>query len=199
MKGFKHFIPQHPLREMNIYTNMLTNDWYEEIWKKFHNAMNQANPISSNLRILSAFMEVLVPPPSEYFLYSARWVDTQRPRAVLPLYLVGTWQLPYLALYTLSSFYFLYESEKKNQWLGSEWANKRWVCVCQQVLTNHIIIGILTNFSSQLACPFRFAQRKPTAWRRSYRESVREDVFPSKRFFCSIRCYLVGEKTQMFG
>lgn len=163
--------------------------------------MNQANPISSNLRILSAFMEVLVlPPPSEYFLYSARWVDTQRPRAVLPLYLVGTWQLPYLALYTLSSFYFLYEWKEESM-VGKRVSerNGECVCVCQQVLPNHIIMCILTNFSSQLACPFRFAQRKPTAWRRSYRESVREDVFPSKRFFCSIRCYLVGEKTQMFG
>lgn len=65
-------------------------------------AINQAKPILSSLAIFSAVMVVLSC-PSEYFLYSARWVETHRPRAVLALYLVGTWQLPCLALYWTSS------------------------------------------------------------------------------------------------
>ena len=144
--------------------------------------MNQANPISSSLRILSAFMEVLAT-PSEHFLYSARWVDTQRPRAVFPLYLVGTWQLPNLALYNLSSFYSGERLEKSEcEWIGAK----------PLQLPNNVCK--LTNFSSQLACPFRFAQRKPTACRRSNRESVRDDDFPSIRFFCSIRCWWCVQK-----
>ena len=51
--------------------------------------MNQAKPIASSLRILSAFMDVLTS-PSLYFLYSERCVETHRPKAVLALYLVGT-------------------------------------------------------------------------------------------------------------
>ena len=79
-----------------------------------HRAMNQAKPILSSRRILSGLMEVLAW-PSWYFLYSALCVDTQRPRAVLSLYLVGTWQLPYLALYATSSFWKCGERGKKQQ------------------------------------------------------------------------------------
>ena len=69
----------------------------------FYSVMNQAKPIDSSLRIFSSVMKVLAF-PSWYFLYSARWVETHLPRAVLSLYLVGTWQLPCFAMYCKSSF-----------------------------------------------------------------------------------------------
>lgn len=136
-------------------------------------------------------------PRNTFYIPLAEWIPTVRGR-----YCPCTWwerdNYHIWPCIPLVHSIFVRVKSRIHGWEASE-RTKRWVCVCQQVLPNHIIMCILTNFSSQLACPFRFAQRKPTAWRRSYRESVREDVFPSKRFFCSIRCYLVGEKTQMFG
>ena len=63
--------------------------------------MNQANPILSSLCIFSAVNEDFS--PLQNCLYSARCVETHRPRAVFSLNLVGTWQLPNLAAYWMSS------------------------------------------------------------------------------------------------
>ena len=63
--------------------------------------MNQANPMLSSLCIFSAVNEDFS--PLQNCLYSARCVETHRPRAVFSLNLVGTWQLPNLAVYWMSS------------------------------------------------------------------------------------------------
>lgn len=62
-------------------------------------AINHANPISSNLRIFSVVMDDFSS-PSQNFLYSARWVDTHRPRAVLALYFVGTWHCKFIRIHS---------------------------------------------------------------------------------------------------
>lgn len=154
--------------------------------------MNQANPIPSNLWILSAFIDVLAA-PSWYFLYSARWVDTHRPSAVLSLYLVGTWQLPYLTLYANSSFC---KKEEGKKWTCNHVSymlhtQKSTVFIQKRLYTIEAISCKmkLTNFSSQLACPLRLAHRKPMLCSRSSRESLSDEFLPSIRFFCSIRCY----------
>jgi len=56
----------------------------------------------SSLRIFSLVIDDFC--PLQNFLYSARCVDTHRPRAEFSLNLVGTWQLPNLAAYWRSSF-----------------------------------------------------------------------------------------------
>ena len=146
----------------------------------------------SSLLILSVVNEVFS--PLHNFLYSARCCDTHRPRAVFSLNLVGTWQLPNLALYWRSwswvfEIWWNYRRKKSRQkgirhdqrgsFLKFKFTLPSWIKAMQKWLT---------YFLFHPFCPLRWAQVNPMLCSRLSLSSVIADVFSSSRFLCSWRC-----------
>ena len=174
MKGFKHFIPQHFQRNEQIRIqqhSLIRRHFISQGHEPSKSNLLQSSDLIRIHRSLGHSFGVL------FIFCSLSGYPT--PEGGVALVLGGDVTIAKFCLVQLEFILSEFEQQVKE-------------VSCVQIDSIHGIATktcILTSFSSQLACPFRFAQRKPTAWRRSNRESVRDDVFPSNLFFCSIRCW----------
>ena len=147
--------------------------------------MNQANPMLSSLCIFSAVNEDFS--PLRNFLYSARCVDTHRPRAVFSLNLVGTWQLPSLAAYWMSSS--CVQSYRKKV--------ERYISHHQQVRIRFSRLSASTYiFLIPSNLPPALSPPESNALESFQPFSVRVDMFPSSRFLCSCVTRVLEEVKQ---